>query len=287
MKLLINNEKLPKPRLPPGNPAFVMHRMSVVSNKRDRELARAKFERQQARRQARRKQSRVFQIAASVLVLLIGVGIYVNANRSDSDLVVAEPTNSAAPTTPLVDGCTAAVPTRADNITFTSAPTNSTPADEIIFNTNCGEIAIETDANAPKTVGVLTFLAQNGFYDAIKCHRLTTDGIYVLQCGDPAGNGSGGPGFKFEDENLPTADSAGSAIYPRGTVAMANSGPNTNGSQFFLVYQDSPLPPNYSVWGTIKSGLDRIDAIAAAGTTSGSDGPPAQGVVINTAITRP
>lgn len=287
MKLLINNEKLPNTRLPLGIPPFAMHRMSDVSNKREKELARAKFERQQARRQARRKQSRFFQIGASILVVLIAGGVYLNSANTDSDLVVAEPTNSAAPSTPLVDGCTTAVTPRADNITFTAAPTDTTPAKEIIFNTNCGEFTIETDAKAPKTVGVLSFLAQNKFYDAVKCHRLTTDGIYVLQCGDPAGNGSGGPGFSFADENLPTASSNGSTIYPRGTVAMANSGPNTNGSQFFLVYQDSPLPPNYSVWGTIKGGLDQIDAIAAAGTSAGSDGPPAQEVVINTAITRP
>lgn len=264
-----------------------MHRMSDVSNKREKELARAKFERQQARRQARRKQVRVFQVAASLLAVLVLGGVYLNSSNANQDLVVAEPTNSANPSTPLVDGCTTAITPRADNITFTSAPTETSPAEEIVFDTNCGEIAIQTDANAPKTVGVLSYLAQNKFYDAIKCHRLTTDGIYVLQCGDPAGNGSGGPGFNFEDENLPTADSTGSAIYPRGTVAMANSGPNTNGSQFFLVYQDSPLPPNYSVWGTIKTGLDRIDAIAAAGTTAGSDGPPAQEVVIRSAITRP
>ncbi|MFM1819206.1 MAG: hypothetical protein RIS61_804, partial [Actinomycetota bacterium] len=90
------------------------------------------------------------------------------------------------------------------------------------------------------------------------------------------------------DENLPKAGSDGSAIYARGTVAMANSGANTNGSQFFLVYQDSPLPPNYSVWGQITSGLDRIDAIAKAGVSDGTaNGAPLQEVVISAASTTP
>ena len=110
----------------------------------------------------------------------------------------------------------------------------------------------------------------------------------MLQCGDPAGDGTGGPGFNFADENLPTASTDGNYVYPRGTVAMANSGPNTNGSQFFLVYQDSPLPPNYSVWGTITAGLDVLDNVASAGVLDGSsDGLPSQAVVISQATTAP
>ena len=133
----------------------------------------------------------------------------------------------------------------------------------------------------------MSFLANRGFFNQTQCHRLTTQGIYVLQCGDPTATGSGGPGFSFKDENLPKAAN-GSAVYKRGTVAMANSGPNTNGSQFFLVYKDSPLPPNYSVWGHITNGLDILDQIAGAGVAGGTgDGGPNQRVVISKASVTP
>jgi peptidyl-prolyl cis-trans isomerase B (cyclophilin B) len=134
----------------------------------------------------------------------------------------------------------------------------------------------------------MAWLANQGFFANTACSRLTTQGIFVLQCGDPAGDQSGGPGFNFADENLPVASATGEYIYPRGTIAMANSGPNTNGSQFFLVYQDSPLPPNYSVWGSITSGLDVLDNVASAGVLdSSADGPPSQALVISAATTTP
>ena len=261
--------------------------MSDVSSKRERELARAKFERQQQRRTAKQKRALFLKVlgysAAGIAVISY---LVLQSNKELEPIVPStSPTNAAAP---VVTGCVEASAPRANNITYPAAPTDLKPASKISFSTNCGDISVTTDKLAPKTVGILSYLAQNGFYDGIKCHRLTTDGIFVLQCGDPAGNGSGGPGFQFEDENLPKADASGSTIYPRGTVAMANSGPNTNGSQFFLVYQDSPLPPNYSVWGTITTGLDLLDSIAKAGTSNGStDGPPAQEVVINRATTTP
>jgi peptidyl-prolyl cis-trans isomerase B (cyclophilin B) len=129
----------------------------------------------------------------------------------------------------------------------------------------------------------MTYLAKQKYFDNTQCHRLTTSGIFVLQCGDPKGNGTGGPGFSFADENLPTG---ANGVYKAGTVAMANSGPNTNGSQFFLVYKDSPLPANYSVWGTVTGGMDILTGIADAGVANGTgDGAPAQKVVISKATT--
>jgi peptidyl-prolyl cis-trans isomerase B (cyclophilin B) len=115
-----------------------------------------------------------------------------------------------------------------------------------------------TDA-APCTTFSFRFLAERGYYNLTHCHRLVTQRIFVLQCGDPTGTGSGGPGYSFNDENL-----AG-ATYPAGTVAMANAGPNTNGSQFFITTADTVLRPNYTPFGTITSGLDVLRRIAAAG----------------------
>ncbi len=125
------------------------------------------------------------------------------------------------------------------------------------------------------------YLAAKGFFNGTNCHRLTTQGIFVLQCGDPKGNGTGGPGYEIPDENLPAS---GANNYPAGTVAMANSGPNTNGSQFFIVYKDTTLPPDYTVWGKVSSGMDVVDKVAAAGVQGGAmDGPPALPITIETA----
>lgn len=263
-----------------------MPNINAVSNKRDRELARAKYERQTKRRQSRMSRKTFLKVSVYSGVAL-AILSYLVLPKNDSIEPISAPSASAA-AAPVVEGCTTATTPRADNISYTSTPVDAVAAAKIKFVTNCGDLVIATDTNAPNTAGIISYLVANKFYDAIKCHRLTTDGIYVLQCGDPAGNGTGGPGFQFDDENLPKAGSDGSAIYARGTVAMANRGPNTNGSQFFLVYQDSPLPPNYSVWGQITSGLELLDAIAKAGVSGGTtDGAPLQEVVISAATTTP
>jgi peptidyl-prolyl cis-trans isomerase B (cyclophilin B) len=150
----------------------------------------------------------------------------------------------------------------------------------ISFTTNQGEIVIETTPSlAPLTVNAIAALAQKNYFDKTICHRLTTEGIYVLQCGDPTGTGTGGPGFNIPDENLPEAVENN---YPAGTVAMANAGPGTSGSQFFLVYQDTTLPnAAYTIWGSITSGLDILKTIASAGVVGGgADGAPVTGVTI-------
>ena len=149
----------------------------------------------------------------------------------------------------------------------------------ITFTTNQGEIVIETTpALAPLTVNAIAALAQKNYFDNTICHRLTTEGIFVLQCGDPTGTGTGGPGFNIPDENLPEAVENN---YPAGTVAMANAGPGTSGSQFFLVYQDTTLGPDYTIWGSITSGLDILQTIASAGVVDGgTDGAPVTGVTI-------
>ncbi|MFM1819118.1 MAG: hypothetical protein RIS61_716, partial [Actinomycetota bacterium] len=213
-----------------------MPNINAVSNKRERELARAKYERQSKRRQSRMSRKTFLKVVA---YSIIGLSIlsYLVLPQNDAIELITTPSTTAA-AAPVVDGCTTASIPRADNISYTSAPKDVVAAANITFTTNCGDFVIETDSKAPITAGTISYLVDNKFYNGIKCHRLTTDGIYILQCGDPRGDSKGGPGFKFDDENLPKAGSDGSAIYARGTVAMANSGANTNGSQFFLVYQD-------------------------------------------------
>ena len=156
--------------------------------------------------------------------------------------------------------------------------------------TNDGAIGLSLDnGKAPCTVNSFVSLAQQGFFDKTPCHRLTTSTtLGVLQCGDPTGDGSGGPGYRFPNE-YPTnqyrlADPAlkTPVVYPRGTLAMANSGQGTNGSQFFLVYEDSQLPPTYTVFGMVdETGLAVVDKVAAGGVKDGGDdGRPAIGVTI-------
>jgi peptidyl-prolyl cis-trans isomerase B (cyclophilin B) len=158
------------------------------------------------------------------------------------------------------------------------------------MSTNRGDIGIQLDnGKAPCTVNSFASLAQQGYFDGTSCHRLTTTPrLGVLQCGDPSGTGTGGPGYRFANE-YPTnqyrlSDPAlkTPVMYPRGTLAMANTGSGTNGSQFFLVYADSMLPPTYTAFGTIDAtGLATLDTIAAAGVEgAGGDGKPALGVTI-------
>lgn len=164
----------------------------------------------------------------------------------------------------------------------------------VSMSTDQGNIGLLlNNAEAPCTVNSFASLAQKGFFDDTICHRLTTaPELGVLQCGDPSGTGSGGPGYQFANEyptnQYPEKDPAlqNAVLYPRGTLAMANAGPGTNGSQFFLVYKDSKLPPNYTVFGTIDAtGLATLDKIAEAGVADGGeDGKPATEVKVKSVL---
>lgn len=259
------------------------------SNKRQRELARAKYERQQARRAARhqhrRRNQRITAIVVVAALVLGSVAWIVVGTRSDSSPAAEA---SPAATSAAVASCTGPTTTTTAPKTFAKAPAKdaSLPATTTItLTTNCGPIIIRTLPKlAPATVASEVFLAEEGFYDQTPCHRLTTEGIFVLQCGDPTGSGSGGPGYTVPDENLPKGTGVN---YPAGTVAMANAGPGTAGSQFFIVYQDTTLPADYTIWGTVTSGLDVVKAVAAAGVADGgTDGAPAQPVVIEQATVK-
>jgi cyclophilin family peptidyl-prolyl cis-trans isomerase len=139
-------------------------------------------------------------------------------------------------------------------------------------DTNHGEIVIEFDPErSPLTVNNFVFLANEGFYDGVVFHRVIEN--FMIQGGDPTGSGRGGPGYKFRDEI------EGSGEYSRGTVAMANAGPNTNGSQFFIVHKDTGLPHSYTIFGKVTSGLEVVDSIAGSDTDASDR--PRQDVVIN------
>lgn len=133
-----------------------------------------------------------------------------------------------------------------------------------ILKTSEGNITIELkDKETPKTVANFVKLGKTGFYNGTTFHRVIKD--FMIQGGDPNGDGTGGPGYKFEDEPF-------TGEYVKGAVAMANSGPNTNGSQFFIMHADTPLPKNYTIFGKVVSGIEIVDKIAGAETTLGSDG---------------
>jgi peptidyl-prolyl cis-trans isomerase B (cyclophilin B) len=188
-----------------------------------------------------------------------------------------EPRERPAPT---MAGACAYYPTRDAAVRPASPPTGgdvvTSGEHEVVLETTRGRIAFTVDAaRVPCTLAAVRSLAAGGYFDASPCHRVTTSGIFVLQCGDPSGSGSGGPGYEYDDEGLDQL--RGDESYPRGTVAMANSGPDTNGSQFFLVYDDTALPPNYTVLGRITDGLEVVQEVARGGADPENgvgDGPP-------------
>jgi peptidyl-prolyl cis-trans isomerase B (cyclophilin B) len=267
----------------------------VSQEQRRRQLAREKFLRQQQRRTAARRKARVRNtVIASVLgVVLVGsLALYTTGTlKGDDDKTNAgaEATPSASATSKAPDPCDKAAAGKPATKTWKKEPAMSIDksADYTLkLDTTCGEIdvALKTSA-APHTVNSFNFLAAKGYFDHTKCHRLTTNGIYVLQCGDPTGQGTGGPGYTIPDENLKDK-SLKDNTYPAGTVAMANTGKaDTGGSQFFLVYQDSQLPPSYTPFGTLSdAGMKVLKKIAAAGESTGAgDGAPNATVVIDKA----
>jgi peptidyl-prolyl cis-trans isomerase B (cyclophilin B) len=269
-----------------------------ATNKRRKELAAAKQERQAARRaqRAARHKRRVrigWGIAALAGVLAVAA-LVLWPDSSSQDVAEpaasasAAPSASASPSPVSVEGCGEAPTPPTDPKSWDTAPKMQLKDGtdyQLVLTTNCGEIVIDTFADkAPETVNAMLWLAGEGYFDSTLCHRLVTEGIFVLQCGDPTATGTGGPGFTVPDENLPAE---GGVNYPAGTVAMANSGAGTSGSQFFIVYEDTTLPPNYTIWGEVSSGLDVVTKIAEAGVAGGgTDGTPAAPIGIETAVSK-
>lgn len=263
---------------------------------RQRQLARKRLARQQARRtqQAHKVRVRAITTGAVCVVAALAVGGYFLFGTGGGKSAAATPSTSPSATASASASSTssaAAVSEPAHSCTYTKSGTaartvklpSATPDYKATYQTtivtNRGTIVIDlANSKATCTVNSFVSLAKQGFFSNTKCHRLTTSGIYVLQCGDPTGTGEGGPGYAFGNENLTGAK------YNAGTVAMANTGAaNSNGSQFFLVYKNSPLPASYTPFGTIEQGLPVIQAIAKAGSNNSNgtgDGAPKESVVI-------
>lgn len=230
----------------------------------------AYVERQQSRAHTRRQRRMIGAAVAGVALVLAGGWFLWWSTSGD------EASTTASDST--------------DDYTYSKAANTlpkGAPA-ELVLDTDRGPITIALDTKkAPKNSNSLAFLAGQGYFDDTTCHRLTTEGIFVLQCGDRTGTGSGNPGYTTVDENLPKADGTGIATYPRGSVAMAEPAGGQAGSQFFLVYKDTALPPDYTIVGQITDGLDVVQAVAAAGVApdapSPGDGPPAEPITITAA----
>ncbi|MEV7286659.1 peptidylprolyl isomerase [Streptomyces sp. NPDC093252] len=271
----------------------------VSQEQRRRQLAREKFLRQQQRRTDARRRSRTRNaVIASVIgvVLVAGLALYTTDafDGDDSANAASESTPSGTPSA-APDPCEKPAAGEVATKTWDKEPEMSIDESAkytMTLATTCGDIDIELKASAaPRTVNSFEFLAGEGYFDHTSCHRLTSSGIYVLQCGDPKGDGTGGPGYTIPDENLKDTALKGD-VYPAGTVAMANQynaqtdeGRDSGGSQFFLVYQESPLPPDYTPFGTVsESGMAVLKKITDAGESTGmGDGTPNATVVIDKA----
>jgi peptidyl-prolyl cis-trans isomerase B (cyclophilin B) len=258
---------------------------------RQRKLARERLQRQQARRAARAHRARQVTMITVVCLVVVGLGVGgffafsspgKTSNTAAAATASASASASASPsaTTGPARTCSyLASGTPARNVGKPPAKPDYQASYQATIHTNRGDVVIHLlNSKATCTVNSFVYLAAKKYFNNTNCHRLTTTSpLFVLQCGDPTGTGSGGPGYKFNDENL-----AG-AKYTQGTVAMAHSGPNTNGSQFFLVYQNSKLAPSYTPFGRVVKGLGIIQDVAKAGSDNANghgDGHPKEKVVI-------
>jgi peptidyl-prolyl cis-trans isomerase B (cyclophilin B) len=279
----------------------------VSTNQQRREAAKRKLQRQQERRNDRSKRrKKVASITAGVVVVAVIAAVVIVSSlgggstpppANDAAAPSSAPASpSAAPPTP-VNIPTQAAPPLKRPTAFPATVSCTYPGDgqpparpakapptadvsargsePVALGTSAGQIDLTLDRDlAPCTVNSFVSLAKQGYFDNTPCHRLTTSpGLQVLQCGDPSGTGSGGPGYSFADETYPQL------TYGRGYLAMANAGPNTNGSQFFMIYGDaSALTPNYTVFGYITPpGLQVLDTVAKAGDDGSMDPSPGGG----------
>lgn len=271
----------------------------MATRKQRREAAARKLQRQVERRRVqaakRRRRNQIIGAATAVVVVVAAAVLIVLTTGGDDDKPAAAPTNTPTATTPTREAKSTSGPCKYTETDAAIADTTNykdvglppdpkkTPATgsvPLTVKTNQGDLTFTLDrAKAPCAVQSFDYLVSKKFFDGTSCPRLTTDGIYVMQCGSPSSSQAGGPTYEFKEENTKKAD------YAAGVIAMAKSSqPGTTGSQFFIIYKDSNggLAKDYSVVGTVTKGLDVIKDIAKAGTTDKStDGAPKKGLTFN------
>ncbi|SFQ51612.1 peptidyl-prolyl cis-trans isomerase B (cyclophilin B) [Amycolatopsis arida] len=265
----------------------------MATNQQRREAAKRKLERQLARRAERARRRRIVGVGVTVGAVVVAAGlIIVLATRGGDDAAAQDPTTSE---TPPIDIPTerAPMPVRPEplaNPVSCEYPTEEPAAKEVrppqggevpsigtvdvTLHSTAGDIPLTLDrALAPCTVHSFLSLAEQGYYTDSECHRLGTEGLQMLQCGDPKGDGSGGPGYTVPDENFPEL------TYGRGLLAMAKKqAPNSGGGQFFMVYGEAQLSPDYTVFGNIGDpGLEVLDRVARDGIDPAQMGPDGTG----------
>ena len=254
----------------------------MAGKDRKRELARQRYERQLQRRAVRQARARRMKIIGTVVAVVVVAGgsgaiAFAMGGTGDKNKPAAAASSPKATPTPQPS-----VSVKPGECAYQPLPAEAAQSAKNVgkpplkpvkgtytmtIDTNLGAIVAKVDGKkAACTVNSFKYLASKKFFDNTKCHRLVTQGIKVLQCGDPTGTGTGGPSYGYGNENVPKAEKSGQATYKRGTIAMAHSSqPNSNGSQFFIVYGDSPLPADYTVLGQITKGMDVVDKVAKAG----------------------
>jgi peptidyl-prolyl cis-trans isomerase B (cyclophilin B) len=269
----------------------------MTKQTRQRQLAQLRTRREAERRRAQQRRARRLYGSLAAIVLLVGAVAVVVVRSGREQAAPAAPApapldaRADAPGAPAAVACGGKVPPRSPKPTFTTRPPTSVRAGvtyEAVVATSCGPFTIRLDAKAaPATVSSFVFLARRKLYDGTWFHRIVPGGpgsIGVVQGGDPEGDGTGGPGYRLPDE-LPK----GRNPYRKYTVAMANSGPNTSGSQFFVSTQDNPtsaLASNYTLFGVVTEGRAVIDRIAKVPVGGERGDTPTQSVWIETVTIR-
>ncbi|MFU8854373.1 peptidylprolyl isomerase [Micromonospora sp. SL1-18] len=245
------------------------------TRERQRAAARARLEREMAERAAKARKGRQTQAivgAAAVLVLVVAGTVWLVTKLGGDDDKQQNANTAGYSQCTYTEVPKEGRPKQIKDVGLPPTQQANKGSQTMTLDTNLGPITAKINRDqVPCTAGSFTHLASKGFFDNTKCHRLVTQGIKVLQCGDPAATGNGwrdtdgmgGPSYNLTEENLPTDKRP---PYPEGVIAMANSGqPGSTGSQFFIVYGDSQLDPNYTVLGTITGGMDLVQQVAAAG----------------------
>jgi peptidyl-prolyl cis-trans isomerase B (cyclophilin B) len=256
----------------------------MPTEKQRRDAERRRQQRQLRRRAARDARRRRFALIASIVGVLavaaVVITVVVATNNDNSGTPAAGGPSPGHSSTGQPAGTCTWTTTSNPAKPGIAKPSVNPPTSgtvDLLAQTTQGSMTFQLDQSAaPCAVASFTSLAEQGYFNNTPCHRLTSGNLSVLQCGDPTGTGSGGPGYSFADELT------GHEKYTRGVLAMANSGPNTNGSQFFIVYKNSALPPKYTIFGKVTSDMKVVDKVAAQGSTPTGDGKPNLPISLNT-----